>query len=139
MARDSNVSALEWDGVGRGTIGGGGGIPDGRPSGNGGGPGSSSMRLSGLSSGLRGSNGDGRDWGGGIDVEISAGTIGSGAGWIGGTGREIGGGGGGTMKRGAGTFTGSTSPSSSGAPLLRTSFSSGFRSLPEDNKMDCDQ
>jgi len=126
--------------MGRGTISGGGGTPDGRPSGNGGGgPGSSSMILSGLSSGLRGSNGDGRDWGGGVSVEISAGTIGSGVGWIGGTGREVSGGGGGTVKRGAGTSTGSTSPSSSGAPLLRTSFSSGFRSLSEDNEIDCDQ
>ena len=131
---NSCVSAPGWKGMGRGPIGGGGGTPDGRPGGNGGGgPGSSSVGLFCPSSGLR--------WGGGggIGVEVSAGTVGPGAGWIGGTGREVRGGGGGTVKGGAGISTSSTSAPSSGAPLSRTSFSSGFRSLSEGNGIDYDQ
>jgi hypothetical protein len=95
------------------------------------------MRLAGLSPGLRGGNIDRGDRGG-VGAEVSLGAAGSEASRIGGTGREVSGGGGGTVKGGE-IFTGSASALSSGAPLSRTSFSSGFRSLSEGNGMDCNQ
>lgn len=140
---DPCVSALGLEGMGRGAVCVSGGTPDGRPGGNGGGgPGCSSIGLSGLSSGLRGGNGDGEGgWGGGIGVGVSAVIVGFGACWTGGIDREVGGGGGGTVKGGdTGTLADSTSALSSGALSSGTSsFSSGFRSLSEGNGMDCDQ
>jgi len=66
------------------------------------------------------------------------GIIGSGVGLTGGIGREVNGGGGGTVK--GGTFAGPTPAPSSETPLSRiSSFSSGFRLLSEGNGMDCDQ
>lgn len=106
--------------MGRGAVGGGG-------------PRSFSMGRSGLSSGLRGGIRGGDGGRGCVGVDVSAGTVDSGAGWIGGAGRGASGG-------GAGTFAGSTSALSSGAaPSKTSSFSSDFRSSSEDNGMDCDQ
>jgi hypothetical protein len=120
--------------MGRGAVGGGGLVPDGRPDGNGGGePPSFSMGRSGLSSGLRGGIRDGDRGCGGVEIDASAVTVDPGAGWIEGAGRGASGG-------GAGTFVGPTSALTPGAPPSRTSsFSSDFRSSSEDNGMDCDQ
>lgn len=95
--------------MGRGAVGGGGGGKGGRPDGKGGGgPGSSSIGVSNISSELCVNDGDGeRGWGGGIFADVSAGIFSPGAGRTGRTGREVRGGGGGTMKGGGGgTFVG---------------------------------
>ena len=127
--------------MGRGAVGGGGGMPDGRPAGNGGGgPGSSSTGLLYLSSELRGGGLDREpDLEGGICVGVFTGAIGSGAGLTGGTGLRVNGGGGGTLRGGGpGTFAGPTSAPSSLTPSPRTS-PRGSRPLSEGNKIDCDQ
>jgi hypothetical protein len=132
------VSAFGREAIGWGAVGDGGIAKGGRPGGNcGGRPGSSPLRLSGLSSEFRGGSGSreggwGWDTGAGISVKISE----FGAGRIGGAGREIKGGGGGTVKGGSGeTFAGSTSTLPPGTPSLSASlFSSGFRLLSEGDK-----
>lgn len=116
--------------MGRGAVGGGGGTPDGRPTGNGGGrPGSSPSKLSTLSPDLRGGNEEGEgNRGGSVSTEVSAGLIDSGAGWIGGTGRLVNGRG--AAKGGdPGGFGDSASEPSSGTPWSKpSSFSSDFQS-----------